>query len=441
MSSEPCIEFRGVSKIFSTDIDRARKNTLIRILFSPFLAKDRLLSGEVYLFRDLTFNLARGERIAVLMAPGTGKTTLLNMLLGLSPPTCGNITARGRVRLIQGRSAAERPLMYLRNYIRTLASLCGADWKQLDTLADEVLQETGTESSAETRIKNVDPQDFKRVTVRTFWKVPGEVFLFDDLDYRLEPISEEVLKGKALVYTTSSVNRIPAEIERCLVFHAGTIVFDGPTAKAKSVFAKLPAEAPPVFDLEALKAQVQEWERLELDSVMDPGGMGSPLPKAVEPVRKGTGVVRVQEVRFRDAKENFCSSVPLGASFEIVVGYKYEGIDPEGARLTQVTVVLEDETGRRVAGFPSEVLGFEPGSIRLEGELSCRIGSLPVLPGKYLVTVSLSVDGELADKSVNQFSFEVEPGDPYGTGKMPIPFLGPVWLPYSWSESDTDTSV
>lgn len=46
-------------------------------------------SSELKILQDLTFNLQRGEKVAILGASGSGKSTLLHILAGLDNPTSG----------------------------------------------------------------------------------------------------------------------------------------------------------------------------------------------------------------------------------------------------------------------------------------------------------------------------------------------------------------
>src|SRR5690606_32303827 len=48
-------------------------------------------AGGPYLVRDFSFVLQRGDRIGLLGANGTGKTTLLKLLLGDLTPTSGSV--------------------------------------------------------------------------------------------------------------------------------------------------------------------------------------------------------------------------------------------------------------------------------------------------------------------------------------------------------------
>jgi len=75
-------------------------NTLIEI---EELAK---LHGATTVFSDVSFTLAKGDRLAVLGASGGGKTTLLRLLAGLDEPTSGGIERAA------GLFGAERLLLH-----------------------------------------------------------------------------------------------------------------------------------------------------------------------------------------------------------------------------------------------------------------------------------------------------------------------------------------
>ncbi|TAE95406.1 MAG: ABC transporter ATP-binding protein, partial [Runella slithyformis] len=55
--------------------------------------------GDKWLFRNVTFGLNRGDKIALIGANGTGKTTFMNVLMGNIPPEEGAVSLRKDVRV------------------------------------------------------------------------------------------------------------------------------------------------------------------------------------------------------------------------------------------------------------------------------------------------------------------------------------------------------
>ena len=69
---------------------------------------------ERKLFEDASFSLQEGEKVGVIGINGTGKTTLLKMIMGMEEPEEGNITVANHVVMRTFRS--------IRNLQRTKAA-------------------------------------------------------------------------------------------------------------------------------------------------------------------------------------------------------------------------------------------------------------------------------------------------------------------------------
>jgi ABC-type lipoprotein export system ATPase subunit len=54
-------------------------------------------AAAVFALRDVSFDVRRGERVALLGKSGSGKSTLLNLIGGLDRPTSGTIAVAGHV--------------------------------------------------------------------------------------------------------------------------------------------------------------------------------------------------------------------------------------------------------------------------------------------------------------------------------------------------------
>lgn len=53
-------------------------------------------SGKLSILRDISFELAAGETVAIVGASGSGKSTLLGILAGLDVPTAGTVRLAGQ---------------------------------------------------------------------------------------------------------------------------------------------------------------------------------------------------------------------------------------------------------------------------------------------------------------------------------------------------------
>ena len=62
----------------------------------------RTRNEEIEVFRDLNFDVARGELVAIIGESGAGKSTLLHLLGGLDRPTSGSVFL-GKFDIVQAR--------------------------------------------------------------------------------------------------------------------------------------------------------------------------------------------------------------------------------------------------------------------------------------------------------------------------------------------------
>ncbi len=91
MSSDLAISCRSVGKAFQ--LYTHRNDQLMQTLFGRW----KQFYHPHWVLRDISFDVRRGECWGIIGRNGTGKTTLLQLICGISNPTHGSIEVSGRV--------------------------------------------------------------------------------------------------------------------------------------------------------------------------------------------------------------------------------------------------------------------------------------------------------------------------------------------------------
>ena len=103
------------------------------------IAPRALRRDEFWAVDDVSFELRKGEALAIMGGNGAGKSTLLKMLAGLLKPDRGEARLRGRVEALIELGVGFDPLLTGRENVRVGAALHGLDRRAADALQEKVI--------------------------------------------------------------------------------------------------------------------------------------------------------------------------------------------------------------------------------------------------------------------------------------------------------------
>ena len=143
--------------------------------------------GERPLFADVAFSLASGEWLHVQGGNGSGKTSLMRILIGLSPPEAGEIRWRGEL----APSAEYRnDLMYLGHHaaikeeltpLENLRLASGLDGRVLDDKgALSALIRVGLRGREELPVRVLSAGQKRRVLLARLLTRPAKLWVLDE---------------------------------------------------------------------------------------------------------------------------------------------------------------------------------------------------------------------------------------------------------------------
>jgi lipopolysaccharide transport system ATP-binding protein len=132
MSSEVSIRCTGIGKAFQ--LYAHQNDQLKQVLFGLW----KKFYQEKWVLDDVTFTVARGERVGIVGRNGAGKTTLLQVVCGITMPTKGTFEVNGRVAPILALGSAFDGLLTGRENARIGAAILGLSRKEVDARIESI---------------------------------------------------------------------------------------------------------------------------------------------------------------------------------------------------------------------------------------------------------------------------------------------------------------
>ena len=213
--------------------------------------------GETVALEDLSLSLRRNEILGLLGVNGAGKTTALNILLGLTTPTSGTLRVFGQ-ELMPHRVEILRRCNFASAYVALPGNLTVA--QNLWTFAQIYGVKNHRAKITELLELLEIPHLRKRVTgqlsageatrvqlCKAFLNDP-ELLLLDEPTASLDPdISDKVRKfirsrqqaqGTAIIYTSHNMRDIEEVCDRLLFIHKGRVVAEGTPVEVMALFQR-----------------------------------------------------------------------------------------------------------------------------------------------------------------------------------------------------------
>ena len=203
------------------------------------LAGVQLRLGAVVALQGVSLRLARGERLGIVGANGSGKSSLLRVLHGLLLPQ------HGTVRLHPGLRQAmvfQRPFV-LRASARTNVALGhwlqGVRWPEARRRAMAALERVGLAAVADRAATTLSAGQQQRLALGRAWSLQPDVLLLDEPTASLDPHAKREVEalmasfaqdGTTLVFASHNLGQVKRLATRVLYLEGGRLLADLPVA-------------------------------------------------------------------------------------------------------------------------------------------------------------------------------------------------------------------
>lgn len=381
----PVIEVDHVTKEFRlgqlTSLGQSLRNGLNRVLGRPVERRAPFKALD-----DVSLTIEQGEVLGIIGHNGAGKSTLLKILAGISRPTLGKVTVRGRVAPLIEVGAGLVPDLTGRENILLNACILGMKREEIKRKFDEIVAFAELEQFIETPIKRYSTGMQVRLGFAIATAATSDVLIVDevlavgDLAFqrkcydRIESLISD--SSRTILLVSHNLRQIERLCTKALMLRSGAIAAHG---KVKTVCDTFVAESN-----SAIAHNRQSGARLE--SIHEFRFLSCQL---LDERGEGTGAIcSGQAVRFR---------------FHIASGLLLRKVT------FTVAVHTTDMFFISAAGSDAQIpaCDVEPGEYSVE----CSFKELNLTPGVYAVHLSVEGGSSAAPifKGDNLMSFEVRP--------------------------------
>ena len=404
------IKTEKISKRYPIRKQHDRPDTLVG-MFIDFLYKPmrnlkelrRLSSAQdssvdmdnyIWALNDINLEINHNEKVGIIGKNGSGKSTLLKILSRITKPTLGSAVIKGRVAsLIEVGTGFHNELSGREN-IYLNGSILGMTKSEIDEKYDEIVKFSGVSKFIDTPIKRYSSGMRVRLAFSVAAHLEPEILIVDevlavgDANFQkkcLGKMDDVAKSGRTVLFVSHNLESVISLCDRVIWIDDGEIRGDGNSIEIVNKY------------LETIN-QISE-SKIDLSKVE----------------REGDLALTFTELEMTNYQNIQTSSFNVGE--DLYMKFKYLINDKNILKSNlQIRISINNSKQVEILNLNSEVAGYILELDNEKGEVSCKIPRLPLGEGTYSINIQAIVNTGVADWINEVCTFEILPGDYYGTG-------------------------
>lgn len=233
------LEFRNVSKSFA----RHGGHLLLRERIAQILGNGK--PERFFALKHVSFQVKRGESLAVVGANGAGKSTLLSVVAGLATPDEGSVEVHGRIAALLELGTGFHPDLTGRENVFLNAALLGLTRKEATRAFDEIVEFSGIAEFIDEPLRTYSSGMMLRLAFSVAVNTSPDILIVDEIlavgDHTFQAkcvdrIHQFRRAGKTILAVSHSQGMVEGLCDQALWLDHGQAVMQGETTEVINAY-------------------------------------------------------------------------------------------------------------------------------------------------------------------------------------------------------------
>lgn len=202
-------------------------------------------SGYFNAIEDVSFNVDRGDAIALIGRNGAGKSTMLKLISRITAPTEGEIRIRGRVASLLEIGTGFHPELSGRDNVFLNGAILGMSRAETRSKMKDIIEFSEIEKFIDTPVKRYSSGMYVKLAFAVAAHLDPDLMICDevlavgDLAFQqkcLAKMSDIARDGRAVIYVSHNMRTVSQLCNRGIYLENGKLNYDGTTERAVELY-------------------------------------------------------------------------------------------------------------------------------------------------------------------------------------------------------------
>jgi ABC-type polysaccharide/polyol phosphate transport system ATPase subunit len=399
------IDVSHATKIYRRYSGRRQFATLKSALLSGSLIRDLRPDERFTAVDDVSFDVEAGRTLGIIGRNGSGKSTVLKLVAGITKPTSGSVRVNGRVSALIELGAGFHPEISGRENVFINGIMLGLSKREVARRFDEIVEFAEMEDFIDAPVKTYSSGMYMRLGFAVAIHVDPDVLLVDEVlavgdeaftHKCLDKFAEFKRRGKTILLVTHSLGLVERFCDEAIWLDGGRVRGTGDPKRV----------------IDSYITDVEKSEEAQLASDEEKAVAGPQSSAADETPWTGSA-----EGRWGSHEAEIVDVQLVGQ--DGIAGHIFQSGEPLEIRLrVRADRPLEDfvfgigifnAEGVRCYGTNTDIDELTPVRLAGEGEAVFRIDSLDLVEGTYKLDAAIhKQDGYPYDYHRLLYTFRVK---------------------------------